>query len=161
MTVFSFSFEEIGPDQLHVDEDALSDTELATLWDVLPAIEMAWQLEQVAFQLKSQWKDLIAARSREPNSYFAEFKNAAAVLAELSSLGPAEFADLVFFRTIVRQPSQVVTRLDHAKFFVINDFIRFLILSGGFKQFGARNYSGFMGGSRFTDTPPVRTGTRL
>ena len=161
MTDFSFSFEEIGPDQLHGDEDPLSDTELATLWGVLPAIEMAWELEQVNNQLRSQWKDLIAARSSEPNSYLAEFKNSAAVLAELSSLNPSEFVELVFFRTIVDRPSDVVTRLDHAKFFVINDFIRFLVLSGGFRQFGARNYRGFMGGSRFADTPPVRTGTRL
>lgn len=161
MTELSFSLEEIGPDQLTQPSDALSEEELETLWSVLGAIETAWELTPIVQGLRRQWDDMIEARSRNPRSYLPEFKNAVRVLEELNALDTAEFIDLVFFRTIVRRPSDVKTRLDHAKFYVLNDFIRFLILSGAFKQFGARNYNGFMGGSRFVDGPPVRTGDRL
>lgn len=161
MTDLRFSLEEIGPDQLTEPNDTLSEEELETLWSVLAAIETAWELTPFAQGLRRQWDDMIEARSRDPNSYLPEYKNAANVLAELKVLDPAEFIDLVFFRTIVRRPFDVKTRLDHAKFYVVNDFIRFLIVSGGFKQFGARNYNGFMGGSRFADRSPVRTGDRL
>ncbi len=161
MTDLNFSLEDIGSDQLTSPNDALSGEELEKLWSVLAGIENAWDLAPISHGLRRQWDDMIEARSLDPGSYLPEFKNAVGVLEELSGLEPAEFIDLVFYQTIVRRPGDVKTRLDHAKFFVFNDFIRFLIMSGGFKQFGARNYNGFMGGSRFADAPPVRTGDRL
>jgi len=161
MTHLDFSLEEVGPGQLTEPNDALTEDELETLWFTVGAIETAWELTPFAQGLRRQWDDMIEARSRDPQSYLPEYKNAARVLEELKALDPVEFGDLLFFKTIMRKPFDVKTRLDHAKYYVVNDFIRFLILSGGFKQFGARNYNGFMGGSRFADGPPVRTGDRL
>ena len=80
----------------------------------------------------------------------------------VGALGEDAAIDLLFGKTVVTKPEDAKTRLGHAKFYVANDFIRCFVATGGFRGFvaKARNYTGFMGGSRFREWAPVRTGAR-
>ena len=73
-----------------------------------------------------------------------------------------EAINTLYGKTIVTKAADARTRLGHAKFHVANDFIRCFVATGGFRGFvkNARNYTGFMGGSRFREWAPVRTGER-
>ncbi len=51
------------------------------------------------------------------------------------------------------------TRLAHAKTYVIDEFIRVQVVASGFKGFAqpaSLNYKGYVGGSRYIETPRVR-----
>lgn len=148
----------IGTAQLTAPDRELTPSEIDSLWVLFEAIQDVWALNKIAPMLKTQWLDMLAAREKAQPSYRAEFINAAAVGEEIRS--SMDWQDLLFFRTIVTDGSKAKTRLEHAKFFVVNDFVRCFILSGGFESFGGKNYTGFMGGSRFASAPPVRVGGR-
>ena len=150
--------EVVGPAQLTIPDRELTPSEIESLWILFEAIQDVWSLNKIAPTLKTKWLDLLVARGKAQPSYRAEFINAAAVAEEIRT--SLDWQDLLFFQTIVTDGGNVQTRLQHAKFFVVNDFLRCFILSGGFESFGGRNYPGFMGGSRFASAPPVRVGAR-
>jgi hypothetical protein len=106
---------------------------------------------------------MLEARSAGVPDYCGEYVNAANVYTELSNkLTEPRAIEKVYQETSVINAEQATTRLGHAKFYVVNDFIRCYISTGGFRGFvpKSRNYTGFMGGSRFREWPPVRTGSR-
>ena len=49
-----------------------------------------------------------------------------------------------------------MTRLAHAKRYVINEFIIMQVMASGFKHFGGKNYAGYVKGSRYNEIPLVR-----
>lgn len=153
--------ESVGQTQLTIAPRDLTATERASLWRCFVAIEEAWELDSLALPMKPQWLDLIDARCRFTPSYLGEFVNASAVVDELIERQPDSWIQFLFFGTIATNAGEVDTRLQHAKYFVVNDFIRAFVLLGGFTAFGGRNYTGYMGGSRFGALPPVRAGSRL
>jgi hypothetical protein len=54
-------------------------------------------------------------------------------------------------------PGPPVTRLAHAKKYVINEFITMqVMMASGFKHFGGKNYAGYLKGSRYNGIPQVR-----
>jgi hypothetical protein len=152
--------EEIGAAQIPPLGRDLTDGEVAALWLLFEGIDSAWSLGGIAPTLKTQWVDMLHARASSGAELSGEYVNAAAVIAELKESAALDWKDLVFFKTLIAKPEEAKTRLQHAKYHVVNDFIRCFILLGGFKFFGGRNYRGYMGGSRFGDTPPVRIGSR-
>lgn len=135
-----------------------------TLWAMFAAIATHWNLDWNVELARSRWLDMVEARESEEPSYRGEYANAAAVYEALvGALGEPAAIERLYQATIVTKPEQATTRLTHAKFYVANDFLRCFVVTGGFRGFvpEARNYTGFMGGSRFREWPPVRTGAKL
>lgn len=144
-------------------DEPLSETQVATLWALFTGIDAHWQLDLAVDLLRSRWLDMLEARRAEPPDYTAEYINAAAVFdALVAALGKDAAIAKFYGETKVQNIEEALTRLGHAKFFVGNDFIRCFIACGGFRGFvpKGRNYTGFMGGSRFREWSPVRTGPR-
>lgn len=140
----------------------LSTTEIDTLWRLFAAIPKQWDVVFNVDLLRSRWNDMIEARSGPPIDKREAYINAAAVFAALESSRTDDCLQLIFVDTVISTAKQNMTRLEHAKLFVVNEFIRCFVTMGGFHAFvrEGRNYAAFLGGSRFRDWPPVRTGPR-
>lgn len=162
MNTIEYHLEEIGPEILTGDKSGLSDNALTVLWEIFIRVGHVWELKVNASEMRSRWFDMIESRMiKDSGDYSAEYMNAVTVWRYLEAHHSQDLDKIVFFETIVTASSSVKTRLDHAKFFIINDFIKCFILLSGFKEFGGKNYKGFMGGSRRADEPPIRTGDIL
>jgi hypothetical protein len=142
----------------------LTPEQIESLWEIFCAIPDHWGIKYDVILIRSRWLDMLEARcSGEPN-YLPEYAHASQVFDALfAKLGDKKQAAFRIYGTLVTDRVQADTRMKHAKFYVVNDFIRCFIASGGFRAFvaNARNHAGFMGGSRFREWPPVRTGRRL
>lgn len=155
--------EPLSADMLRPPDVPLSSEQLDTLWTLFRAIGVHWHLDIEVELLRSRWLDMLEARSGDTPDYRGEYMNAVDVYTALiRKLGEPSAIVRVYQDTLVIKHEQATTRLRHAKFYVANDFIRCFIATGGFRGFvpKARNYTGFMGGSRFREWPPVRTGSR-
>lgn len=139
----------------------LTDDELALLWDLFCAIPAHWGLTFNPQLLRSRWNDMVTVRSAGPPDRRPAFIDAAAVFAALRT-NRLDHCKLIFSDTVVKEKKPGMTRLEHAKLDVINDFLRCFVAMGGFRAFvpEGRNYTGFLGGSRFREWAPVRTGRR-
>ncbi|MEJ1931169.1 hypothetical protein WDZ92_13020 [Nostoc sp. NIES-2111] len=148
---------------LPATQQPLTNEQIDALWALFRGVGIHWNLDLEVELLRSRWLDMLEARSTGGFDYRGEYVNAADVYtALLKKLGEADAIQKVFQETTVVKPEQATTRLGHMKFYVANDFIRCFVATGGFRGFvaKARNYTGFMGGSRFREWPPVRTGKR-
>jgi hypothetical protein len=140
----------------------LNEDQVASLWKMFVAVGTHWKLDIAVNLLRSRWLDLIEAKCISDPDYRAEYANAVLVYdAIVAALGEDQAIKLFYGGTIVDKPEQATTKLRHAKYYVGNEFIRCFIATGGFRGFvkEARNYTGFMGGSRFREWAPVRTRT--
>lgn len=150
-------------EMLNSPDVPLTNEQLDTLWSLFRAIGIHWGLDIEVELFRSRWLDMLEARSAGTPDYRGEYINAADVYAALvRKKGEASAIAKVYQDTVVVKAEEAITRLSHAKLYVANDFIRCFIATGGFRGFvpRARNYTGFMGGSRFREWPPVRTGKR-
>ncbi|OMC15784.1 hypothetical protein A5736_01420 [Mycobacterium sp. SP-6446] len=153
--------------------DPLTGAQIDELWIMFSGIAKHWRLLEDPSDierrrswdvelLRSRWLDMLEARSSGTPDYRGEYLNAECVFKALAKkLGGQDKAIAkIYGDTKVTEVSQATTRLAHAKFYVANDFITCFVVTGGFRRFvkDARNYTGFMGGSRFREWPPVRTG---
>lgn len=153
-------YEEIvGKDILSVPSRPLTVDEINLLWSLVERIEATWFAQPRANSIKPQWLDYLQASVVAPPSLLGEYENAVSVYKEVSASTPERVSELLFLRPTPAL-STTNTRLDHAKRFVIDRFIRCYVMLGGFQEFGGRNYNGYMAGSRFADTAPVRVGRR-
>jgi carboxymethylenebutenolidase len=149
------------PQLLPVRDETLTDQEHDQLWDLYAAIAHNWEIPDIANQ-RSSWQEFIQEKTAQPPSFVAEYSNAAAVLREVTALYGEEagYRMILFKHGLPAGPP--LTRLAHAKAFVVDEFMRILILLGGFKSFVAdedkelANYEGYMGGSRYNRKPTVR-----
>lgn len=133
------------------------------LWDIFVEIGRAWgNIENDSVSIKSSWREFIHAKIAEPPSYIGEYINAISVVQELVGLyGHADAFQKLFFANGIPDGAPV-TRLAHAKVYVIDEFIRMQTVAGGFKGFAqpaSLNYKGYVGGSRYNETPRVRAYT--
>lgn len=163
MSTHDFWDEPLSVDMLSSPGVPLSNEQIDTLWSLFVAIGVHWKLDIQVELLRSRWLDMLEARSSDVPDYRGEYMNAADVYAVLvQKLGEPSAISKVYRDALVIKPEQATTRLSHAKFYVANDFIRCFVVIGGFRGFvpKARNYTGFMGGSRFREWSPVRTGKR-
>jgi hypothetical protein len=141
----------------------LSNSQINTLWSIFQAIVVHWDLAIEVELLRSRWLDMIEARSSGAPDYRGEYVNAVEVYEALvQKLGEPAAISKIYQDTSVTSAEQATTKLGHAKFYVANDFVRCFVATGGFRGFvsNARNYTGFMGGSRYREWAPVRTGKR-
>jgi hypothetical protein len=162
----------LQPAILSSPPDPLSAYQVTTLWRIFIGIESYWNLGEDTDDVarnrpwdielaRSRWLDMLEARSSGTPDYRGEYVNAVDVFEELVRELPGEDRAItkIYGETKVTRQEDATTRLAHAKFFVVNDFIKCFIIAGGFRRFvkASRNYAGYMGGSRFREWPPVRT----
>jgi hypothetical protein len=89
--------------------------------------------------------------------YAGEYSNAVSCIGELIEMyGEAQAFQKLFFESGVEQKSPPLTRLAHAKVYVVDELIRVQVSQEGFKSWQGHNYKGFIGGSRFNRKPRAR-----
>jgi hypothetical protein len=138
------------------DGQLLSHADREFLWRVFVKIGETWRnVRYESSNLKSSWLEMLAAKSGVAPSYTAEYVNAVRVVQELIDMyGDDAFRKLFLDNHI--PPGPPVTRLAHAKKYVINEFIIMQVMASGFKHFGGKNYAGYVKGSRYNEIPLVR-----
>jgi hypothetical protein len=135
----------------------LTTYEREALWNIFVEIGRCWKNTLFdSANLKSTWLEFIEAKTMTSPSYAAEYSSAVRVVDELiAQYGKKNaFKRLFFSNGIPSGPP--LTRLAHAKKFVVDEFIRVNIVSSGFRSFGGRNYNGYLGGSRYNEFAVVR-----
>jgi hypothetical protein len=162
--VAEFWDEALPVDMLTAGDQPLSREEVDALWSMFRAISVHWQMEKIDPELmRSRWLDMLEARCSGQVDFRGEYRHAAEVWKLMvDKLTEPIAVTKLFTETVVTKEDQAKSRIAHVKFYVANDFIRCFVAKGGFRGFveKARNHTGFMGGSRFREWPPVRTGGR-
>jgi hypothetical protein len=146
-----------GQDLTHRNKEAL--------WEIFEAIGINWfNTIFDSNNQRSSWYEMIKAKTENAPNYAGEYVNAIYVMNELKAMyGKGDAYRKLFFESGVDNDAPPTTRLAHCKVFVVNEFIRMQIVAGGFKSWGdknggerAKNYHGFLGGSRYNRVPKVR-----
>jgi hypothetical protein len=151
----------LAPGLLTGEGQILTQYERDALWKIFVQIGVCWKnVHQESVGLKSSWLEFIDAKTSVAPSYAAEYSNAVLVVDELIALygEPDAFDHLFFVNGIPDGPP--LTRLAHAKRYVVDEFIRVQIVASGFRGFGGKNrglnYNGFIRGTRYNWTKRVR-----
>ena len=162
-----FGRELVSPKLLKSATGQLKPAELERLWDLFQQIGRTWDnISADSAGQRSSWLEFIDLRCIKEPSYLAEYQSALQVVQELvDAFGLVEgYRQLFFNRELTADtdnPSKTMTRLRHAKIFVVDEFIRVQIVAGGFRGFGGRNraynYNGFIRGTRYNRVQRVRT----
>lgn len=144
------------------------------LWELFQQIGRIWTnvFNDSAGQ-RSSWLEFIKLRCETKPSYLAEYQNSVRVINELIERHGIvkAYERLLLHRGLANGTSTfpIRNRLDHAKVYVVNEFLRVQIIAGGFRGFGADedggqrqkfrpvNYNGFIRGSRYNRFYQVRT----
>lgn len=133
----------------------LTSDEIEGLWEVFVAISTLWGSSELnPLHQRSQWLEFIEVRTTQPPSYVEEYRSALSVIEELKSLHPQDAWNRLMLQH--GAPAALTNRLAHARKFVVEEFIRVWLLTGGFKAYGAGNYNGYISGSRFAVQPSYR-----
>ncbi len=159
----------LRPTLLPADPRHPTQNEIDGLWRAFAAIGEAWQnTVHDSDGLRSSWLDFLIQKCTTRPSYIAEYVSALAVFDELIAVyGESSAFSTLFFESGVDNVAPPLTRLAHAKQYVINEFIRVQIVVGGFKNFITPepsdlrpdeivNHRGFIAGSRYNRVKPVR-----
>src|SRR5262249_31843329 len=124
-------------------------------WEVFVHIGRTWgdPGDDPRYQ-RSQWLEFILVKTEQEPSYLGEYQNALRVLAELREVYQEKTWMKLFFEHGTQD--RPTTRLGHLRVFVVGEFIKVWLTSGGFKTYGAGNYNSYVSGSRFAVHPPYR-----
>ena len=173
---------QITAELISCDPATLSREQVDKLWQIFEQIGEHWKdVYNESKNLKSAWLEMIKTKTNKPPSYYAEYINAIAIVGELIKChGEKQAFQSLFFDYKIPHTSPtnneekpqaiLTTQLAHAKYYVVDEFIRMQVLSGGFKHFGGQsnttgelikvkgvNYKGFVKGSRYRNENLVRT----
>jgi len=150
----------LAPGLLPSDCGDLAPAEIDRLWKVVVAIAEHWgEPDDDPLLCRSQWLEFVHVRtSREP-SYLAEYRSAIGVLDHLKAERGERAFEWLLFESGLKPGDPPMTALGHLKKYVVDEFIRVWLAAGGFRSYGAGNYNGYVGGSRFAVRPPYRTFT--
>lgn len=135
----------------------LSSGEIKELWELFHAIHVIWGSEMYCRvkDMASRWREFIELKISGTPSYLQRYTAACELLAELrASHGNGLYQYLLVDGELHRQSDPGLVGL---KRYVIDEFIRVYVSSGGFRSFGGKNYGGFVSGSRFRSQRPYRT----
>ncbi len=131
------------------------------LWRLLEEVGNRWEFSSPSSGTRSSWTEFVALRCEKPPSYLGEYQNALQVVSSLAAM--PELADpvgLLFNHQSPKKLNDHSTRLDHAKKYVIDEFITVRIVAGGFREFGGKkrayNYNGFVRGTRYNRVMRIR-----
>ena len=151
------SREEVLPGLLPSETGKLRPEEVGRLWEVFEAIASTWGDPDGEPRLqRSQWLEFLEVRTAEAPSYLEEYRSAIRVLDELRENHGDQAMKKLLFESGMKEGDAATTRLAHLKMFVVDEFIRVWLASGGFKVYGAGNYNGYISGSRFAVRPAYR-----
>jgi hypothetical protein len=167
---------ELRPEDIYPsDPKALEPEQLESLWRIFVAINRKWALfrddggEPTAHALsgaRSSWREFVRLRA-EPTeshhgpSYHAEYLNAIEVVRRLRQADADNAFEILFAVGTggAEAPPETagleMEALLHAKHFVVDEFMKVIVVAGGFREFGATNYNGFMAGSRTSRTAQI------
>ena len=148
---------EVSPGLLQGEGQQLTQHEMDVLWRLFVEIGRCWEnaLSDSA-NMKSSWLEFIRVKTTTSPSYSAEYSNAVSVVDEVTAIYGEEKAFALLFLQNGIPLGPPITKIAHAKRYVIDEFIRVQLVAGGFKAFGGRNYNGYLGGSRYNIRPRVR-----
>jgi hypothetical protein len=156
----------VGPNLLDPEDGFLTGVVREKLWEIFVEIGRAWKnVPNDSAGLRSSWLEFIEAKTTRPPSYVGEYANAVSVVQELVGLmGREEALQRLFFNSGVSQKTPPVTRLDHVKRYVVDEFIVVQVTASGFRGFAesifspnrSLNYTGFIRGSRYNERPTAR-----
>jgi hypothetical protein len=133
----------------------LEAAEIEGLWEVFVHIGRTWGAEGAdPLYQRSQWLEFLQVKTQQAPSYLQEYRSGLEVLAELYRLHGEEMWQKLFFDHGTTSPP--TTRLAHLRTFVVEEFIKVWLTSGGFKTYGAGNYNSYVSGSRFAVRLPYR-----
>jgi len=153
----SFCAMTIGPAMIVGEGQRLTDHERDGLWMLFREIGRHWECaKNDSLEVRSSWVEFVEAKSTVSPSYTGEYSNAVLVCEELVDVHGEDAFHRLFFDNGI-PPGPPMTRLAHAKHYVVDEFITVQIVAGGFKSFGDLNYKGFVGGSRFNIQARVKT----
>ena len=164
--------QQLATQLLAAEPRRLTRAEIDGLWRIFVAIGTVWKNTFYnSAGLKSSWLEFLTAKTMSRPSYIAEYVNALEVVAELIGLHGDQAFELLFLANRIPLDKdgriKLDTRLAHAKYFVVDEFIRVQVVAGGFRNFirpvepeirpeNIVNYNGFIAGSRFNRIKPVR-----
>ena len=149
----------VEPTFIDHEDTTLTAGQREALWEIFVEIGRCWgNLDEGSTSVHSSWSEFIEAKTKSPPSYVGEYASAVQCVQELVQLHGKEegYALLLLHNGIPAGPP--LTRLAHAKKYVIDEFIRVQIVAGGFKGFvtpSPVNYHGYVGGSRYNRLPRV------
>jgi hypothetical protein len=148
----------VPADLLPGDLQQLTARELNVLWRLFQAIGRTWRDSSFdSVNIHSGWVEFIHAKTTVAPSYTGEYSNAVSCVGELVEMyGEAQALEKLFLESGVDSQAPPVTRLAHAKVYVVDEFIRVQVSQEGFKSWQGHNYKGFVGGSRFNRKPRAR-----
>lgn len=173
--------ETLAPPVLPSKPRALTQSEIDGLWAIFAKINSNWELFHTrdekhlvpdALNLHSTWLEFVRLRAqplhypeymRQLPSYVGEYENALTVVDALRRQNP----DSDPLERLLRYEGHpngaksvpVNSRFRHARKYVVEEFMTVMIIAGGFKEFGGRNYNGFIGGSRFNEVTQIVSAT--
>lgn len=157
--------EKLSASLIFAEGQQLTHQNKEALWELFEAIGENWSNTIYnSNNQRSSWYEMLKAKTENAPNYTGEYVNAIYVLHELYALyGKKEAFYKLFFESGIAHDEPPTTRLAHCKVFVVNEFIRMQITAGGFKSWGtkyggeqARNYHGFLGGTRYNRVSRVR-----
>jgi len=153
--------EEIRSRLIEADAGALSEGDSELLWRFFRGIPEVWEVTSSEVipvdAMYGQWSEFIGTRCSVEPSYLGEYESAASVLTELyGDHGTAETNRFVYLEA-APAPDEPTTRLEHLQKYVAAEFVEVYLATGGFREFGAANYKGFVAGSRFRRVKPFRS----
>ena len=149
---------QVNPSLFNSSGQSLTPYEMVRLWNIFQAIGITWgdlhPNKQDSSNLKSSWLDFLQSKTNSDPSYVAEYSNAVCCIDELVEMyGNDDAFQKLFFDNNIPD-TLTMTKLAHAKKYVIDEFIRVNVVASGFKSFGGpdnhgKNYKGYLGGSRY------------
>lgn len=120
----------------------LSDAETSALWILFAAIGERWNMNSVD---RATLNRMLELRTTETPSYLEEYRTAIR-LFQAATQGSSPAAAL---STLLNAPTELngeITAEGHVQKYVLHEFVGFHLMQGGFRQFGATNASGYVGG---------------
>ncbi len=145
----NISKEKIGISLIQSYPKDLEEHEFDILWKLLNDIITSYNFSLEPEEIYGQWIEFIKLKSNHTNSYYEEYKSAIAVLAELEDLYAKDAINKLIFENNINPEEDKDTRLYHCKSFVIDEFIKLILVSGGFRDFEVKNTNGYIYKSRF------------
>jgi hypothetical protein len=135
----------------------LSAEHIDRLWAIFVAIAREWGDPDADPMLqRSQWLEFVGLRVRQAPSYLEEYRNAVGVLDEWKARHGDQALPKILREPGVKPADTATSRLARLKKYVVDEFIRVWLATGGFRTYGAGNYNGYISGSRFAVRPPYR-----
>ncbi len=138
-------------------EAPLDPATMDAMWRLFVEIGRFWRNVDRPERMKSNFVVFLGNRIQLNPGYVDEYRNAAAVIAELV----ADYGDPAGYRKLFTDPqanlAPPTTRMARARQLVSNEFVALQLALGGFKAFGgAKNYLGFIAGANLPGHTPYR-----